>query len=374
MYTPEGLRKKSTVHHVEHGCHLSKENGRMKKIETKTGRVIEDYGQVVPSSASEVDRNNTGATSQAIDSTFGSGWITYAYWNNTSNPISYFSTNWIVPSAPTTHNGQTIFLFSGIDPATPSDAILQPVLQWGPSAAGGGNYWAITNWYVEGSGQSYYGDSLIKVNPGTNLQGIMALTAQDTDYSYSSTFTGYPNCSIQVNKVPQLTWANQTMEIYGITKYTDYPADSAVRMSSIQMKTGTANATSLKWTPKNVVTDVGQHTIVVSSSPTNGDVDLYFHTPTHNATGINKVSNNNLSFDIYPNPASDAIIVERSTTSIQNGIVSIKNMQGQEVINEKINFAGTTYAIDLNNLSNGVYILTLQSEKENYVRKIIIQK
>ena len=68
------------------------------------------------------------------------------------------------------------------------------------------------------------------------------------------------------------------MEVYGITEYTDYPPDTAVRMTNIQILTGTVTPT-LSWTPEDVVTDVGQHTIVVSNSSTNGEVDLYFHNP-----------------------------------------------------------------------------------------------
>lgn len=64
-----------------------------------------------------------------------------------SSPISSFATTWKVPAAPTTNHQQTIFLFNSIEPAS-GNAILQPVLQYGPSAAGGGSYWAVASWYV----------------------------------------------------------------------------------------------------------------------------------------------------------------------------------------------------------------------------------
>ena len=63
--------------------------------------------------------------------------------------MSRLTTEWTVPPAPATQNGQTIFLFPGIQNST---MIYQPVLQWGPSAAGGGNYWAVASWYVDGQG------------------------------------------------------------------------------------------------------------------------------------------------------------------------------------------------------------------------------
>jgi hypothetical protein len=294
VLTPKGLRPKSTVHHIESGCHLSVENGHFKKIETKTGKVITDYGKVSVGTSKE--KKNTTKKEPGSSSpgsiTYGSAWITYAWWenNDANNPITYFSTNWIVPTAPTTNDGQTIFLFNGIQPGPTGDGILQPVLQWGPSAAGGEDYWAITNWYVADTA-AFWGDSLITVTPGTNLQGIMVLTAKSgSSYNYNSSFVGYPNCSLQVNNVAaELTWANETMEVYGITQYSDYPPDTAVRMSAIGMNTGTVSA-ALHWTREDVSTEVGQHTLVPSNSSTNGEVDLYFHYP--NRAGIISISVN----------------------------------------------------------------------------------
>jgi|GEM_PF-1063943 len=278
--TPGGPIKKTNVHFVEKGCYLSKENGRIKKINIKTGMVMQEYDISQTNTSEQNERTGNHQTVAQIDSTFGTGWVTYGYWNHSSGePISYFSTDWIVPNPPTTFNYQTIFLFNGIDLPVTANGILQPVLQWGYSAAGGGNYWAITNWYVESNNVAFWGDSLIVVNPGTNLQGVMQLTAKtDSGYSYNSAFVGYPTCSLQMNNIGELTWANETMEVYGITAYTDYPPDSVVRMTNIQILTGTVTP-ALNWTHENVVTDVGQHTIVVSNNSTNGEVDLYFHNP-----------------------------------------------------------------------------------------------
>jgi len=56
-----------------------------------------------------------------------------------SDNIDWESGEFYVPNAPSS-NGGTIFLFNGIAP-TAQNWILQPVLQYGVSAAGGGNYW-----------------------------------------------------------------------------------------------------------------------------------------------------------------------------------------------------------------------------------------
>ena len=58
---------------------------------------------------------------------------------------------------------------------------------------------------------------------------------------------------------------------------------------------------------------------------------------------------------------------------MQNYVITINNIQGQEVLNENINFS-TTHSIDVGTLRNGVYILSLQNEKDNYVSKIVIKR
>lgn len=53
-------------------------------------------------------------------------------------------------------------MFSGIQNST---MIYQPVLQWGESAAGGGNYWGVASWYVDGQGGLALHSNLVRVNP-----------------------------------------------------------------------------------------------------------------------------------------------------------------------------------------------------------------
>jgi hypothetical protein len=83
----------------------------------------------------------------------GSGWIAYTYWNNgTGNSITSFETTWEVPPPPASDSGQLIYLFNGIQNYGSNYGILQPVLQWGTSPAGGGPYWAVASWYVTSLG------------------------------------------------------------------------------------------------------------------------------------------------------------------------------------------------------------------------------
>ena len=81
--------------------------------------------------------------------------------------ISYFNTTWLVPPAPATYNGQLVYLYTGMKPAD-YGAILQPILQYGVSPAGGGAYWPVANWYVTET-DAYY-TSLVDVAVGKAIR------------------------------------------------------------------------------------------------------------------------------------------------------------------------------------------------------------
>ncbi|RBL91172.1 hypothetical protein [Chitinophaga flava] len=270
VLTPVGWMPKSQVNHIGTGEYLSGEGNRLRKYD-RNGKMMADYG-VIEQSARKTPfyPDNAKVRGNGVYP-LGSGWITYTSWtNNTSSAISYFNTNWTVPPPPAVDYGQTIFLFNGLQN---SNSILQPVLQWGPSAAGGGSYWAIANWYV-GNGTSY--SSLIPVSPGTNLQGVMSLIGGGgASGSYTSAFTGYPSITITVNSVPTLYWAAESLEAYGVYTCSNYPNTTKTRLSSIDLRVGGVQA-PLSWSVANSVTDCGQHSTVVSQGTPNGIVDIYY--------------------------------------------------------------------------------------------------
>ena len=79
------------------------------------------------------------------------------------------------------------------------------------------------------------------------------------------------------------------------------------------------------------------------------------------------------SFYIFPNPSSDFITIQTQNNTPQSYIVTLRNIQGQVVLMENINNS-LTHILNISGLNNGIYILSLQNEKENYVKKIVVQK
>jgi hypothetical protein len=178
VLTPGGLRPRSLVHQLEPGQHVSVKGGRVRIIETATGNVVKDLGESAKPGEGDSEPPS-GQASRSVPGLPDVGWIENSQWRNGgTQPIIYFSTKWVVPPVPASDDGQVIYLFNGMQPDSGAH-ILQPVLQWGPSSAGGGNYWSITNWYADGQGgQAANGGPPIQVNPGDSLQGVITCTGQ----------------------------------------------------------------------------------------------------------------------------------------------------------------------------------------------------
>jgi hypothetical protein len=281
VITPAGMMPKSRVHFVEPGTELRVFNNHIQKIESASGRMLQDFGEVTVT-----DDPIHNQTSRSIDLTHPgngvvpkavNGWAAYTYWSNptTAKPITSF-TSWTVPAAPSDAGAQTVFLFNGMqDGELSTSYIIQPVLQWGTSAAGGGKYWAITNWYVS-SANAFYG-TLETVTAGTKLTGVMTETGTTgSNYNYTSVFTGYPAASsITASNVPEAYWAAETLEVYSVTKSTMYPDATSMEFSGIQILQGTTNAT-IKWTAASGVTTATPKAVVNSDASPNGEVTIDF--------------------------------------------------------------------------------------------------
>lgn len=81
---------------------------------------------------------------------------------------------------------------------------------------------------------------------------------------------------------------------------------------------------------------------------------------------------NEKSLSIYPNP-SNGILNIQFEKSFKNGDIRVTDMTGRTVYSNKLTYA-STQQINLSNLSNGVYIISLELDNENISKKIVIKK
>jgi hypothetical protein len=187
-------------------------------------------------------RSLTAAPSAAgpVPST-GNGWVDSS-WAFSSQP-SFTQMNpgtWTVPATPPANDGQTLYFFPSLSSlAGGGDSlpwIVQPVLQWGASPAGGGAYWAYASWAVQGTasspGAAFY-SFLRTATPGDTMTGLLSMTNSRT-YSgalYQDwTITTYDeSVATTLNAVSlRSNWFTSAqagvLEAYNIAQCNDFPS------------------------------------------------------------------------------------------------------------------------------------------------------
>ena len=261
VLTPGGYRHPSLVHHVASGHRVRRRKQQLQLVHRRTQRILARH-DVAPSDAPIPG--------------LGSGWITFASWrNNISASISQIAAQWTVPADPTAGDaGQTIFLFNALqNPARTN--LLQPVLQWGISQAGGGPFWSISNWYIDSSGHVCHSDCL-PVPTGQVLTGIISLGQKANGaFSYVISFEGYPALDLNVAGIEELVWAAEALEAYQIGDITEYPAATSTSMINIAIAAGGVTP-ALSWKIQNNSTTWGEHSVIVSSANPGGQIDIFY--------------------------------------------------------------------------------------------------
>jgi hypothetical protein len=280
VLTPGGYRPASQVHEIAPDHTLRVTDESIQELDP-SGEVVAEYPAVPESPDDEplmpenvsLGPSDTPAA-EAVPAALGEGWIAYASWfNDTGRPVTTFRATWTVPPAPSTNSGQTIFLFNGIESAT---WIVQPVLQWGPSDAGGGRFWTVASWLADGaSGPAFY-SPLRRVTVGQNLVGEITLTGTTgPKFTYNCKFLGIPFTSFNTFPIFQLKHCVVTLEAYNPVLCSNYPATSHTSFRGIEILTGTTHP-ALSWTPTPLITDCGQNVTVVSNANPGGQVDIHY--------------------------------------------------------------------------------------------------
>jgi len=85
-------------------------------------------------------------------------------------------------------------------------------------------------------------------------------------------------------------------------------------------------------------------------------------------TGINSIIFKN-SIEIYPNPTYDIITIKTNRTI--NGNIYFTDVLGQQVYAGKLSSKGNITQVSIGNLSQGVYLLKLESEEQTVVKRVV---
>ena len=357
VYTPFGSAFKSNVHFVDKDHHLIQKNGNIELIRSKTGMTEQIYDTRLKATNLITQDNNT--LFQDWDS--DEGWITYAECEVfVSDPKpTYFGAEWVVPLPPLKKSDQLIYLFIGLGGAhilpdsNSITYILQPVLQWGMSPAGGGEYWAICNWLVTSEGL-YFHDSLIKVNSGDRLQGIVKLIANsDSTYSYNSSFIEYGE-GLDVYNINHLDRGYLALEAYNIKDCDEYPSDEKLRMFNIQMIMDDVYP-PVFWHIYNNIDNCGEFINLINESSDNGEINIHFHKPFS--------EDNYEDIYIYPNPVGN-IIHFSITDPVYNCRIEVYNNLGNLLLTENYKTLEYEYSLNIKNYAPGIYYVKIYYQKD----------
>jgi hypothetical protein len=101
-----------------------------------------------------------------------------------------------------------------------------------------------------------------------------------------------------------------------------------------------------------------------------------FNFTTGGGIGVESQTFNRDNVNIYPNPCQGKLVVEIESSLQGSAILTLSNILGQKLITREINlkngFNSTT--LNLDDFSNGIYLLSIQSDKSTYTRKVNLDK
>lgn len=230
VQAPGELVRPDCVHEIPNGAVAEVTNdGQLTGDVTLNGTLIAHYNACSESPVITRPRGRTGGVANPPGT--GNGWIEASQREaslSSSDNLDFLSGTWTVPSYPSLLSGQLLYVFNAIEPAS-GDWILQPVLQYGVSPAGGGNYWAIASWLVGANGYAFH-SPLVKVAPGNSIFGYTEMTAVSGDTSYwaveaRDTTTGAYSWITAHVSGQHWTWAYAAvLEAYNVTSCENFPS------------------------------------------------------------------------------------------------------------------------------------------------------
>jgi hypothetical protein len=245
--TPAGLYHRSCVHEVAPGAVIER-GGVVRRPDRTTYRVPDCAYPVIGGRAARSAVPDPWPI--RAPSPTNSGWIEQAT-VNTNSAWSRITANWnvpLVPLAPYTASNQTYFAFPGI---LNSSFIIQPVIQFGVSAAGGGSYWAMASWRCGPPGGPCFHSSLKVISAGDVIHGDVKATncsaGTCTWTIISQDLTNGQQASLSASDVQAYSQAvGGAVEVYGLTSCDQYPING-VSYSAIALYGSSGNTVVPSW-------------------------------------------------------------------------------------------------------------------------------
>ena len=235
LITPFGYFHSSCVKHLAQGDEVRRDE---KAVRHANGTV--DNVQACAFPHFKADGTKIAGDERGVkDPTIGHAWVEYAS-TTISTSYSYLSAYWNVPSAPTAHDGQTIYLFPGMEDFSDVVTIIQPVLGWNSDYT---NAWGIASWNCCVSGTVFEAPPA-HVNAGDVIFGYMfdtcasgTLSCPTWDVVTWDLTNNHFSELINTSSFGQtFNWAFAgALEVYNVVKCSDYPAAGSTSFYNLNL-------------------------------------------------------------------------------------------------------------------------------------------
>ena len=241
LITPYGYFHPSCVGHLAEGDVLRKDE---KVIQHKDGSLdsihVCAYSHFKTNGEEVVGDEKATIDKRGVkEPTIGHAWVEYG-WTSTSTSYGELGSNWYVPAAPSANNGQTVYLFPGLEDYNDVVTIIQPVLGWNSDYA---SAWGIASWNCCTSG-TVYEATPTRVNVGDYIEGYMwdncasgTLSCSSWDVlTYDLTTGNYSELMSTSSQGQTFNWAfGGVLEVYNIAQCSDYPSSGSFNFINLEL-------------------------------------------------------------------------------------------------------------------------------------------
>jgi len=169
--------------------------------------------------------------------------------------------SFVAPSLPSQDDSQVVYFWPGFKSTAPTMGlpVLQPVLQYGTDCCGGGDYWCVRSWFVDGDQGIAVQSPEVAVNPGDFITSYMSYddNAQTWTINAFNNNTGL-NSTLFISDSDVLNTdfhvAMLVLEtIMDQSVCADLPSSDSIVFSNI-----TVNGNVIKWTDRVTDTQCGE--------------------------------------------------------------------------------------------------------------------
>ncbi len=208
----------------------------------------------------------------------------------------------------------------------------------------------------------------IHMHTGTTTSGPGFISGNVTSGADKGTSGGTPVVGMLIYVVNSTTGAQlqQTYtDVSGNYTFTNLPVGATYLIYPEAINYATTVYSSITLTtgaPSLAAADFKQHTISKTITP------IY--------TKVNNITPSLSSVCVFPNPTSGKLNLQWNETATEKGTLVVTDMTGKVLMTNTVEMTSGNGAaqIDLSNLANGMYMVSIQSSSISYSNKITVRK